>query len=198
MFSSYGDMGPNHQCLRINRSFAARYMCGEITSEVLRSARVSTYGKPSTGIGATGGAWAFSVIRSARWAACWIRASSAQAIGTWLSAWSASLTCILKRTSLRSAAGRTPIASRSGRTARQPLFGRTSASSTATRSTTSMEQTKRGYPDRWKILRDQDFDPQRDLHRDWQGLYQLAPHRIGLRDGIRGYFRSRNEDGNEI
>jgi hypothetical protein len=59
-------------------------------------------------------------------------------------------------------------------------------------------KSKRGYPDRWKILRDQDFDPQRDLHRDWQGLYQLAPHRIGLRDGIRGYFRSRNEDGNEI
>jgi hypothetical protein len=199
MFSSYGDMGPNHQCLRINRSFAARYMCGEITSEVLRSARVSTYGKPSTGIGATGGAWAF-------------RRDSFCKVGGLLD------TCVLGSGDWHMAFGLVGEPDLHPQTNELTKCGRAYANSikiwqnraaAALRKNVGVvdchaihhfhgSKSKRGYPDRWKILRDQDFDPQRDLHRDWQGLYQLAPHRIGLRDGIRGYFRSRNEDGNEI
>lgn len=57
---------------------------------------------------------------------------------------------------------------------------------------------KRGYRDRWKILVDSQFDPHRDLKRDHQGLYQLhddgTPRMTRLRDELRSYFRSREED----
>lgn len=53
---------------------------------------------------------------------------------------------------------------------------------------------RRGYGERWKILRDNDFDPYRDLFRDSQGLYQIVPDKIALRDDIRRYFKSRCED----
>jgi len=52
----------------------------------------------------------------------------------------------------------------------------------------------RGYNDRWKILVDYGFDPDRDLKRDAQGLWQLTDRSHRLRDDIRSYFRSRNED----
>jgi hypothetical protein len=55
----------------------------------------------------------------------------------------------------------------------------------------------RGYTDRWKILRDANFDPLYDLTRDSQGLLKLETwdeRQMKLRDQIRGYFRSRNED----
>jgi hypothetical protein len=60
----------------------------------------------------------------------------------------------------------------------------------------------RKYWDRCKILTDSQFDPAIDLKRDYQGLYQLVDHNeqrsILLRDAIRSYFRSRNEDGIEL
>ncbi len=63
-------------------------------------------------------------------------------------------------------------------------------------------KASRQYWDRCKILTDTKFDPTVDLKRDWQGLYQLVDHdearSILLRDAIRAYFRSRNEDGNEL
>jgi len=52
----------------------------------------------------------------------------------------------------------------------------------------------RAYGDRWKILRDNNFDPNTDLARDWQGIWQLAGNKPRLRDAIRGYFRTRIED----
>lgn len=45
-------------------------------------------------------------------------------------------------------------------------------------------------------LRISQFDPWRDLKRDWQGLYQLTDRCTELRDYIRQYSRSRNEDAN--
>ena len=63
-------------------------------------------------------------------------------------------------------------------------------------------KANRKYWDRCKILTDTQFDPTIDLKRDTQGLYQLVDHgearSIVLRDSIRSYFRSRNEDGNEL
>jgi hypothetical protein len=59
----------------------------------------------------------------------------------------------------------------------------------------------RGYTDRWKILRDNGFDPMLDLTRDSQGLYKLEtwePRQIKLRDQIRSYFRSRHEDSIDV
>jgi hypothetical protein len=60
---------------------------------------------------------------------------------------------------------------------------------------------QRGYQSRMSILRDNKFDPDYDLTRDFQGLLQLVdrgtPRSIALRDQLREYARSRNEDSNE-
>jgi len=53
---------------------------------------------------------------------------------------------------------------------------------------------RRGYLDRWRILVDNQFDPYVDIHRDGQGLLRLSTDKLGLRDGIRRYFRQRDED----
>ncbi len=55
----------------------------------------------------------------------------------------------------------------------------------------------RGYNTRENILMEGQFDPHTDLKRDRQGLWQLETwtHRqMRMRDRIRAYFRSRNED----
>ncbi len=64
------------------------------------------------------------------------------------------------------------------------------------------KKSNRGYVDRWKILVENQVDPDKDLTRDWQGLLQLVDHgdkrSIKLRDDIRRYFRQRNEDSIDI
>jgi hypothetical protein len=52
----------------------------------------------------------------------------------------------------------------------------------------------RAYGTRWQILRDNQFDPCRDIHRDWQRVWQLTGNKPKLRDDIRRYFLSRSED----
>ena len=63
-------------------------------------------------------------------------------------------------------------------------------------------KANRGYVDRWKIIVDNQFDPNLDLKRDSQGLYQLVDNgdmrSIKLRDDIRRYFRQRNEDSIDV
>jgi hypothetical protein len=60
----------------------------------------------------------------------------------------------------------------------------------------------RKYHDRWKILVSNQYNPDTDLKRDAQGLYQLVDHgdlrSINLRDDIRDYFRARNEDSIDL
>jgi hypothetical protein len=55
-------------------------------------------------------------------------------------------------------------------------------------------KVNRQYFTRWQILTETGFDPELDLKRDWQGMYQLTERSSMLRDRIRGYFRQRNED----
>lgn len=56
----------------------------------------------------------------------------------------------------------------------------------------------RNYDHRWKFLAASAFDPDKDLKRDHQGLWQLedtgTERSIILRDGIRQYARARQED----
>ena len=52
----------------------------------------------------------------------------------------------------------------------------------------------RAYYDRGTILTNAQFDPEKDLKKDWQGLWQINPENIKLRDGARRYFSQRNED----
>ena len=56
----------------------------------------------------------------------------------------------------------------------------------------------RKYVDRWKIITDNNFDPYTDIWKDWQGVYQLSPQKWKLRDDLRAYFRSRNEDSIDL
>lgn len=57
---------------------------------------------------------------------------------------------------------------------------------------------KRGYVSRWDVIVQNQFDPAKDIKRDWQGLFQLVDHgdmrSLRLRDGIMHYFRQRSED----
>lgn len=52
----------------------------------------------------------------------------------------------------------------------------------------------RFYNSRWKILVDEHYDYLKDLKRDPQGLYILTDRNPKMRDKIRAYFKSRNED----
>lgn len=52
----------------------------------------------------------------------------------------------------------------------------------------------RQYAHRHKFVIESRFDPDYDLKRDWQGLWQLTDRNPKLRDGLRLYARMRNED----
>lgn len=52
----------------------------------------------------------------------------------------------------------------------------------------------RSYRDRWKLLSRTNFNPDTDMRRDHQGLWQLSGRSPELRDGLRAYNRMRDED----
>ena len=56
----------------------------------------------------------------------------------------------------------------------------------------------RKYSDRNIILIENKFDPNIDIHKDWQGLWALYPGHEKLRDQIRAYFQNRNEDSLDL
>lgn len=56
----------------------------------------------------------------------------------------------------------------------------------------------RRYVPRWDILRRWQYDPDRDIRRDSQGLVQLTRPGERMRDDLRTYFRTRNEDSIDI
>lgn len=56
------------------------------------------------------------------------------------------------------------------------------------------QKANRKYYDRTKLLANTSYNPDVDLKRDWQGLWQLTDRSNELRDGIRNYGFLRNED----
>lgn len=52
----------------------------------------------------------------------------------------------------------------------------------------------RSYKDRWRLLARTGYNPDFDLKRDHQGLFQLTGRSPELRDGLRAYNRMRDED----
>jgi len=52
----------------------------------------------------------------------------------------------------------------------------------------------RKYQERWHILLDNDYDPLMDVKKDSCNLWALEGNKPRLRDDLRHYFRSRNED----
>jgi hypothetical protein len=59
-------------------------------------------------------------------------------------------------------------------------------------------KTLRGYNSRWRVLVDEQYNPELDIKPDWQGVFQLTERNWKLRDKIRDYFRSRNEDSIDL
>ena len=57
---------------------------------------------------------------------------------------------------------------------------------------------KRKYKDRGAILVQGKFNPEKHLYRDYQGLWQLSDEAVSIRDGIRQYFRERDEDNTSL
>lgn len=60
------------------------------------------------------------------------------------------------------------------------------------------KKADRKYKDRGQILTDAKFDPELDLKKDWQGLFQLTDRSHELRDSCRDYFSQRNEDSIDL
>lgn len=202
MFSTYTDLDRQHTPLRSMPSFAKRYMDGTLSDDLrLHIYRGTSYYYPKdssvrrVGVGATGGAWAF-------------RREALEKCGGLLE------TCILGSGDWHMAYGIAATPDMHPQTRELTLCGRAYAESIRTwqvRAATATRQNigcvdcyavhhyhgdkmKRGYEWRWKILRDNDFNPNTDIFKDAQGILQLTPEKPKLRDGIRGYFRARSED----
>ena len=56
------------------------------------------------------------------------------------------------------------------------------------------KKADRGYNTRWKILVENAFNPDEDLEYDSQGLIRIKTDKPKLREDIKDYFHSRNED----
>jgi hypothetical protein len=57
----------------------------------------------------------------------------------------------------------------------------------------------RKYKERWQILIEEQYDPEQDLKKDWQGVWQISRCTTPvLRDSIRAYFGQRNEDSIDL
>jgi hypothetical protein len=197
-FSSFAGLGASHQLLGSMPSLAAMFLSGQAGSLVasaygsLRTDAPSVSG--AADIGATGGAWAFT--RDA-----WNR------VGGLLD------TCILGSADWFMALaliGKLDHPHPEMRTChegyRRSILAWQRRAHAATQFNVGCVEgfavhhfhgsiRSRGYGTRWEILRDHQFDPTVDVYRDWQGLLQLTPNKPAMRDAIRAYFRSRNEDG---
>jgi len=56
----------------------------------------------------------------------------------------------------------------------------------------------RGYNWRTNILIKNQYDPDTDIKKDWQGMLALTGDKPRLRDELRKYFKSRNEDSIDV
>ena len=60
------------------------------------------------------------------------------------------------------------------------------------------KKADRKYVDRWKILTDNDFDPDMDIKYNPYGVIELSGNKPELSRQIDQYFRARNEDSNSV
>lgn len=188
MFSTITDLCPNHEPMRTFRGFARIYH----DRGCVTTSRDSLYAAGTrTGVGATGGAWAF-------------RRKSLESCGGLLD------TCILGSGDWHMSYGLIqeevyhPDIEYCGKTYVESLKIWQKRAAAIKRNIGYVpcsashywhsSRTRRGYSTRWKILRDNEYDPFRDIYRDSNGIYQLNPDRIKLRDDLRRYFISRCED----
>lgn len=188
MFSTLTDLCPNHEPIRTFKGFARVYH----ENGCVTQSRDALYADGKRrGVGATGGAWAF-------------RRRSLEACGGLLDScilgsgdWHMSYGLIQEEVSH-------PEVENCGKAYVESLRIWQKRAAAIRRNIGYLpcqashywhsSRKRRGYGTRWRILQDNDFDPRRDIYRDSNGIYQLEPDRIKLRDDIRKYFISRNED----
>ncbi len=190
LFSTYSDLSAEQRPYRIMPGFAWCHLNGA-AHEKKRAGNGYPYGSGAKSPGATGGAWAF-------------RREAFDAVGGLLDV------CILGSADWHMAfglAGRVNTAPESTRCSQgyveavrrwqeraQVVRGNIGYVENHAIHHFHGSKVFRAYGDRWKILRDNNFDPATDIVRDWQGIWQLAGNKPRLRDEIRRYFRERNED----
>lgn len=209
LFSSYSDLtGPTYgvaqQPMRVTPGFAYNYVQrGYLLPEGFsnggwRNGKVdlgdyyagAVPGKPS-GVGATGGAWAF-------------RRSAFDTVGGLLEQ------CILGHGDWFMAFGlvgeEAPDMHIDGYTAdyRNSILSWQSNASQIRKNIGYVDgyavhhfhgsKLRRGYASRDLILVKQGFSPFKHIKKDWQGIYQLNPQYPDFRDSVRQYLISRNED----
>jgi hypothetical protein len=188
LFSSYADLSAEHRPYRLMPSFAWNHV-NRGQARVQSSAEYGAYGAASPG--ATGGAWAF-------------RRSAFDSVGGLLDV------CILGSADWHMAFGLAGKCNTAPETSRcsgpyiQAVERWQQRAAVLKQNIGYVDnhaihyfhgsKVLRAYGERWKILQDNDFDPDTDLARDWQGILQLAGNKPRLRDDLRCYFRSRNED----
>lgn len=202
MFSTFTDLDRHHRPLRVRPSFGWQYTNGLITDDMLAGIETPEHYYSSKqfrrrGFGAPGGAWAF-------------RRSAYDKCGGVLD------TCILGSADYHMAFG---LAGHADEVAPE-MWGVHSSYTMSIRVWQDRAKREirrnigcvdghavhhwhgskslRGYGTRWKILRDNDFNPYVDIFPDAHGIYQLRPDRIELRDQIRKYFKSRDEDHTQL
>lgn len=56
----------------------------------------------------------------------------------------------------------------------------------------------RKYHERWSIVIDSNYNPDADIYKNLQNVLELHKDNIKLREGLRKYFRSRNEDSIDL
>lgn len=190
LFSSYSDLTDTHRIVGTNNGFAYNYASNGYA--VPASYQSCEYDYGGRKVGATGGAWGF-------------RRESFDAVGGLLDR------CILGHGDWFMAFGLAGAPAPDMRIAGYSPEYRAYIQSWQERATREVRKNigyvdghavhhwhgpkgKRGYSTRDQILVEHQYNPHTDVHYDWQGALQLAPHRIELRDSIRRYFLSRNED----
>jgi hypothetical protein len=200
MFSSYTDLTHDHRPMRVLKSFAYKFVTGELTAAMIADYARGGYGRPKhKGVGTTGGAWAF-------------RRDAFEQCGRLLD------TCILGSGDWHMAFGLVGVPDVHPNVAEMTKCGAKYAESIRVWQNRAARAVRRnvgcvdchaihhfhgskklrGYGERWKILRDHDYDPTTDVFRDFQGLFQLTPEKPALRDDIRRYFASRTEDSTHL
>lgn len=56
------------------------------------------------------------------------------------------------------------------------------------------DKSNRNYYHRWEVLKKYDFNPETDIHYDWQGVLNWVGNKPKLEEAVRDYFRQRDED----
>jgi hypothetical protein len=192
LFSTYADLSAEYRPYRVMTSFASNYLNQGRDRQAAALRACGPYGGYGVrGPGATGGAWAFRrsafdtvgglldvcVLGSADWHMAFGLVGEATTAPE-LTRCTAPYIAAVRRWQDRAAALKHNIGYVENH-AIHHFHG---------------SKVFRAYGDRWKILRDHDFNPETDLARDWHGIWQLRDNKPGLRDAIRRYFRERNED----